>query len=329
MKGDYPRFKATYAHEELVEHFLLNPAERALVDTCYGDAHRHGVAVLLKSVQYLGYVPDGLRQVPEAVRTFLAHQLQLLWDHTEHYPWHSRTHDRHLALIRHATGFRFPTAQDKQELETWLRTQGALDAPTKKKSCVNVPIAVSVPWASSYRPSQNAAGLSGRPYAAFFRISERVTAQLSQEVRTALDQLLVVEPSAALSPFDQLKAEPSAPGVKNLQQEVRKLQTLRALGVPADALAVVPWKVLQTLQRRAMNERASEMRAHPTVIRYALMACFIHARPMEVTDDVVRMLLEIIRRMDTQTEKHLHKKLLRDIKHVAGRCSCCTGSPRR
>ena len=74
-----------------------------------------------------------------------------------------------------------------------------------------MPIAVSVPWASSYRPSQNAAGLSGRPYAAFFRISERVTAQLSQEVRTALDQLLVVEPSAALSPFDQLKAEPSAP----------------------------------------------------------------------------------------------------------------------
>ena len=133
MKGDYPRFKATYAHEELVEHFLLNPAERALVDTCYGDAHRHGVAVLLKSVQYLGYVPDGLRQVPEAVRTFLAHQLQLLWDHTEHYPWHSRTHDRHLALIRHATGFRFPTAQDKQELETWLRT-GSSGRPNGRRA---------------------------------------------------------------------------------------------------------------------------------------------------------------------------------------------------
>ena len=40
---------------------------------------------------------------------------------------------------------------------------------------------------------------------------------------------------------------------------------------------------------------------------------------MEVTDDVVRMLLEIIRRMDTQTEKHLQKELLRDIKRVAGK----------
>jgi len=61
------------------------------------------------------------------------------------------------------------------------------------------------------------------------------------------------------------------------------------------------------------------MRAHPAPIRYALLASFIHTRTMDVTDDVVRMLLEIIRRMDTQTEKHLHKTLLQDIKRVAGK----------
>jgi hypothetical protein len=49
------------------------------------------------------------------------------------------------------------------------------------------------------------------------------------------------------------------------------------------------------------------------------MICFIYIRTMEVTDDVVRMLLEIIRRVETQTEKHLHKELLRDIKRVAGK----------
>jgi flagellar motor switch protein FliG len=61
------------------------------------------------------------------------------------------------------------------------------------------------------------------------------------------------------------------------------------------------------------------MRAHPAPIRYALLASFIHTRTMDVTDDGVRMLLEIIRRMDTQTEKHLHKTLLQDIKRVAGK----------
>ena len=124
MQGDYPRFKTTYTHEEFVEHFLLSPADRALIDTCHGDANRHGVAVLLKAVQYLGYFPEELQQVPPPVRTFLAHQLQLLWDHTEAYPRHPSTRDVHLALIRQHTGFRFPTLQAKQALETWLRSEG-------------------------------------------------------------------------------------------------------------------------------------------------------------------------------------------------------------
>ena len=42
MTGDYPRFKTTYTHEDLVEHFLLSPADHAVIDTCYGDANRHG-----------------------------------------------------------------------------------------------------------------------------------------------------------------------------------------------------------------------------------------------------------------------------------------------
>jgi hypothetical protein len=54
--------------------------------------------------------------VSDAVRTFIAHQLQLLWDHTEDYPRYSRTHDRPLALIRSHLGWRFPAGQDKQAL---------------------------------------------------------------------------------------------------------------------------------------------------------------------------------------------------------------------
>ena len=119
--------------------------------------------------------------------------------------------------------------------------------------------------------------------------------------------------------FDKLKAEPAAPGVKPLQDVCITLQTLRAIGLPVDALADIPVKILQTLTRRGLNEDASKMRAHPALIRYALLACWLHVRTMEVTDDAVRMLLEIIRRMDTQTEKHLQKELLRDIKRVTGK----------
>ena len=45
----------------------------------------------------------------------------------------------------------------------------------------------------------------------------RITARLSEPVRTTLDQLLTVGPGETHSMFDQLKAEPAAPGVKHLQ----------------------------------------------------------------------------------------------------------------
>jgi hypothetical protein len=135
---------------------------------------------------------------------------------------------------------------------------------------------------------------------------------------TAPSGLLLVESDVSQSLFDQLKATPSSPGVKNLQHELTKLQTLRARDVPPAACAGVPEKGLQLLKRRAANERAGEMRAHPPAIRYALLACFVHGHTMAVIDDAVRMTLAVIRRIDTQTEKHLEKTLLHDSKRVAG-----------
>jgi hypothetical protein len=67
MQGDYSRFRASYAHEELAENFLLPPAEHQLMAQCRGaekalsvgphKVNRQGVAVLLTSLRYLGYFP--------------------------------------------------------------------------------------------------------------------------------------------------------------------------------------------------------------------------------------------------------------------------------
>ena len=72
----------------MIEHFLLTPAELQLVLTCRGDANRCGMALLLKTISHLGYVPDRMPQIPEEVRAFVAGQLGLLWDSSESYSWH-------------------------------------------------------------------------------------------------------------------------------------------------------------------------------------------------------------------------------------------------
>jgi|SRR5581483_1422060 len=136
MKGDYPRFKASYSHEELVEHFLLTTAEHALVSDCRGDVNRHGAAVLLKSLFYLGYFPNQLSSVPDEIKNFIATQLGLLWEPNIDYPTDERTQRNHIAMIRGYAGWRFTATQDKRELEQWLREEGAKTVYTKDNQAI-------------------------------------------------------------------------------------------------------------------------------------------------------------------------------------------------
>jgi Domain of unknown function (DUF4158) len=87
MSGAYPHFKPSCTHEELVEHFLLTPADLQLALSCRGDANRCGMALLLlKALAYLGYIPEKLDCMPSEARSFIAGQLGLLWDFCERYP---------------------------------------------------------------------------------------------------------------------------------------------------------------------------------------------------------------------------------------------------
>ena len=52
MSGAYPHFKLSYTHEELVEHFLLTPADLQLVWTCRGETNLCGMALLLKALTH-------------------------------------------------------------------------------------------------------------------------------------------------------------------------------------------------------------------------------------------------------------------------------------
>jgi Domain of unknown function (DUF4158) len=314
----YPQFRSSYSHEEMVEHFLLTPAELQLVLACRGDANRCGMALLLKTLSHLGYVPDPMPPIPEEVRSFVAGQLGLLWDSSEAYSWQGSTYDYHLAQIRRYTGWHFPTAQDKEGLENWLRNHATKEAHTADalfdSACERLrTLRVELPAEGELDRIINAA-LKG-----FFQdVHQRISDALAP-VRACIDSLLVVPESAAVSAFEVLKADPGKAGVENLQAGIEKLTRIRAVGVSNEPFASVPWKVLQMLKRRASKETASEMRDHSDVIRYALMACFLYVRAMEVTDEVTRMAIDLIHRMDTRSEKQLRREFLADLKRVEGK----------
>jgi Domain of unknown function (DUF4158) len=157
-------------------------------------------------------------QIPEEVRAFVAAQLGLLWDSSEAYSWQGSTFDYHLAQIRQHSGWRFPTAQDKEELENWLRNQGAKEAHTADalfdSACGRLrSLRVELPAEGELERVVNAA-LNG-----FFQdMYRRISDALAPDVRAGIDALLAVPESAAVSGFEGLKADPGYPGSCRLRR---------------------------------------------------------------------------------------------------------------
>lgn len=324
MKGDYPQFQKSYSYEELIEHFMLNEKEREFIAQLRGDANRHGAAILLKSLQHLGYFPHELSEIPIDVRLFITKQLNLPGDLSIQYLWDSRTRGDHIAWIRQQTGFRFSQAQDKEDLENWLRHEGTIEATTfaDLSDCAVQRLRflrIELPSERELQRVVNAA-LTGF----FSDVHHKITRRLGIEVHKKMDQLLIVPEGESISPFEKLKASAGPSGLKSLRNEITKLQQLRSsditpMGSLKEHLADVPFEVQKLLKRRATNETASKMREHPEEVRYGLMACFISIRTMEIIDDIVRMFVEMIHRIDVRAEKQRDKELLEDLKRVDGK----------
>ncbi len=68
--------KRTWDIEELVEHFTLLPQDMDLLANKTGPT-RFGFAVLLKYFQYEARFPAAKQDVPKALITYLANQLNL------------------------------------------------------------------------------------------------------------------------------------------------------------------------------------------------------------------------------------------------------------
>ncbi len=134
-----------------------------------------------------------------------------------------------------------------------------------------------------------------------------------------MDVLLIVREEENLTDFEKLKTSYAKPGINNLVKEVKKLQILRTVQLAENYIIGVPPKILRLLSQRARNEKAGEMRNHPPAVRYSLMACFLKTRQAEIIDDIVQMLLLLLRKLDRQTEKQIERESLRDFKLVEGK----------
>lgn len=319
MKNLYPRFQEDYTQEELIENFWLTNDEIVFVENFRSDVNRQTVAVLLKSLSYLGFFPDGLDKIPESVKTFIARELNSLWEVTDQYNWVSSIKDRHFSLIREFSGWRSATTNDKENLARWLEEDVAgeigseeelfetairrlkhlrIELPSRKE----LERLTSTVWNNMFETI-------------YWNIDDKLTSEQKQK----LDELLIVEDNESFSSFDKLKSLSGKAGVENFSKEADKLKRIKEITFPNELAGKIPSKLLRILSRRAKNEKAGEMKTHPARIRYALLVGFLLTRKAEITDNLGQMFLEILQKLERGSEKEVDKEIVGDFKRVDGK----------
>ena len=213
----YPRFKRILSAKDLEEVYTPTPAERFLaLRSTKGAVAEIGFLVLLKTHQRLGrFIP--LSDVPFSI---LNHIIKLI-DSTLHVSDletydASGTRQRHIPLIRTARQIQlYGPAARTCALKAMI---GVARIKEDVADLINVALEALAkdgfelpPFATLDKAAHHVRAITTRG------LYRQVYEKLSQEARTALDQLFVVPPNAYLSPWELLKQEPASPTLMHMR----------------------------------------------------------------------------------------------------------------
>ena len=150
--------------------------------------------------------------------------------------------------------------------------------------------------------------------------------RLSAEVCGRLDVLL--EPELAYTPDDNgwskfagLKGDAAGTSLKSIVEAGEKLRLLRAIQLPPNLFERVGTKYLQTYSQRAALDAPSDMLQHPPAVRYTLLAAFCWQRRIEITDQLVELLIQIIHKIGVRADYKVERAMLNEMKYVQGKTS--------
>ena len=271
-----------------------------------------------------GRFPRHVEDVPVAAVEAVARQVKVPAVEWQHYEWGGRAIAYHRAQIRSSLGFREATLEDAEALSRWLESQVfAHDRRTDRltmaarERCRTLRIEPP----SRDRLKRLVRSAIRRHDAAF---GAALLARLPAEAVARLDALLHASAGeqaedAGRAPLLMLRAGSGRAGPQSVADEVAKLTTLRAVGLPADLVEGVPAKVLRAHRRRVAAEELRELRRHPTAMRATLLAAFCHVRAREITDTLVDLLIATVHRIAAKAEQRVESELIADLKRVSGK----------
>jgi hypothetical protein len=110
--------------------------------------------------------------------------------------------------------------------------------------------------------------------------------------------------------------------VSNVQRhagELERLETIRAIGLPAGLFARVLPHEVELYRQRVAVQPSSDLRRLPDAVRITWLAAFAHLRGRALTDSLVELLVETVHVIGAWAERRVELKVMNEVRKVAGK----------
>lgn len=307
--------KRQWTPEELVEHWTVSEKERTELLDRRKVASRWALTIALKHYDLVGRFPRSVRDVPETVARFVAEQHGVTLLGIIAFDWNGRTAKRHRQEILAFLGMRRATPRDRQERRAWLLAE-VLPHDVRRESVLeriqdwHRDRSIALPSLASL--DRLIRSLSHRYE---IDIMRRICGRLGRERAIAVQALLDEGVECGLS---DLKVDPGRASVESLERCATRLRRVKGIGLTSGMFDGIPSVWLEAFRKRIAGETVWEVRRHPEVVQTALVATFCWLTQQRLSDDLIELLIALIRKISTRAEKKIQASLVKEI-HVQGK----------
>lgn len=315
----YGRYQGEPSPEQLARHFYLDAAELALIFERRQDHTRLGFAVQLCTLKFLGTFLTDPTDVPALVIRTLANQLDIR--HSGILPRYldrRSTKFEHQALIRDF--LRYRDFDDVQALGLlrflYARLRLGDERPIQLFDlCVDRLVQRHVILPGASRLVRLVTGVRERVAGQLHR---QLAGRLNDTQKAALEELVSVPDGQRLTPLERLRTPPTRLTSNGLLDALRRIETIRDVGVSDLDLSDVPASRLMGLARQALVAwgqtiaRLSEQRRHAT-----LLAVTQHLE-RSATDDALDVFDALMNGLGLKGEQKRRQERLRSLRDLDG-----------
>jgi len=304
------------ARGQLIRQGSLSPQDLAEVAACRGDHNRLGFGYQIGFVRLFNRFPaQSPFEIQEDLLKFTAMQLHIDSERIEEYAGRQPTVSEHQAQIRNYLGLRSFSSDTAKALEEFLFEESYR---LEQTSALLSRAAEFLKQAGVLLPADSAlrrvvGEQRSRARACIF---QKVTSSLPEALSKALDELLEVQPGAAVSPLQKIKANPAKPSAEAMLSLIGKLKAIEATGALTLDLGWLNANLQRALFHYLRKCSVDRLRQLEEPRRKVTLLCFLWQSYRDSLDQAVDMFDKLLTRVHTHAEHELDERMREQRKTI-------------